>query len=125
MTSSFFRGDLPRVRTVKRFASDILLSTISASISENRKSSRTLSQSRTSSSSFASISQVLGSLSGSDAGSSFLFSTILASALFIYSQDLIRSKLTARLPQGGPAPHIKRPGARGWEFGGSPQYSTR
>jgi hypothetical protein len=72
--SSLYRfgvGDLPYVRTVKRSASDILLSTISASISENRKSSRTLSQSRMSSSSFASISQVFGSRSGSDAGSSF------------------------------------------------------
>src|SRR5271165_1232182 len=35
--------DLPHVRIVKRSGSDILLSTISASISENRKSSRTVS----------------------------------------------------------------------------------
>jgi hypothetical protein len=71
-----------RIRTVNLFGSDILLSTISASIWSNRKSSRTVSQLIMSSSSLASISQVFGSLSGSDTGSSFLFSSIFASILF-------------------------------------------
>jgi len=79
----------------------MLPSTIPASISSNRKSSLTVSQSTISSSSFASISQVFGSLSGSDRESSFLFSWIFASTLFICPTEHLFGSSTSSNRESG------------------------
>ena len=63
---------------------ELLPSTISAPISDERNSSRAVSQLGTSSRNLPTISQVFGSLSGSDAGFSFLYSSIFASYMFIH-----------------------------------------